>query len=136
MKTVKNKKQKGRMYEKFLMFILPFLITMAAIFVISLISVALDLEKHLNFPVIAATIGFCAFISAFLCANKKRENGLITGIICNLPSAAIFLLLSLILNGFSADLNLLLILITTLISSALGGIVGVNRKQKAKRGLR
>ena len=102
----------------------------------SLVSVFIDLEKKLNFPVITVIFSLCTFLSAFLVAGKKREKGLVAGIIYNLPSVIIILLLSLIANGFSADLNILLSFVTMLISSALGGVIGVNRKQKAKRGMR
>ncbi len=137
-KPVKNKarKQKGRQNENLLMFLLPFILLFSALLLTSFVSVIIDLEKKLNSPVIMVIFSLCTFLSAFLIASKKREKGLVTGVIYNLPSIIIILLLSLILNGFSADLNILLSFVTMLISSALGGIIGVNRKQKAKRGMR
>ena len=133
-KPIKNKarKQKVRQNENLLMFLLPFVLLFSALLLASLVSVFIDLEKKLNFPVITVIFSFCTFLSAF----KKREKGLVAGIIYNLPSVIIILLLSLILNGFSVDLNILLSFVTMLISSALGGVIGVNRKQKAKRGMR
>lgn len=135
-KVNKGKKQKGRQNQSLLMFMLPLIVLASALLLASVVSVVFDLEKRLNFPVITVIFSLCTFLSAFLTANKKRENGLATGIIYNLPSILIILLISLILNGFSADLNLLLSFVTMLISSALGGVLGVNRKQKAKRGIR
>ena len=137
-KPVKNKarKQKGRQNENLLMFLLPFILLFSALLLTSFVSVIIDLEKKLNSPVITVIFSLCTFLSAFLIASKKREKGLVTGVIYNSPSIIIILLLSLILNGFSADLNILLSFVTMLISSALGGIIGVNRKQKAKRGMR
>lgn len=137
-KPIKNKarKQKVRQNENLLMFLLPFVLLFSALLLASLVSVFIDLEKKLNFPVITVIFSFCTFLSAFLVAGKKREKGLVAGIIYNLPSVIIILLLSLILNGFSVDLNIILSFVTMLISSALGGVIGVNRKQKAKRGMR
>ena len=137
-KPIKNKvrKQKVRQNENLLMFLLPFVLLFSALLLASLVSVFIDLEKKLNFPVITVIFSFCTFLSAFLVAGKKREKGLVAGIIYNVPSVIIILLLSLILNGFSVDLNILLSFVTMLISSALGGVIGVNRKQKAKRGMR
>lgn len=137
-KPIKNKarKQKVRQNENLLMFLLPFVLLFSALLLASLVSVFIDLEKKLNFPVITVIFSLCTFLSAFLVAGKKRKKGLVAGIIYNLPSVIIILLLSLILNGFSADLNILLSFVTMLISSALGGVIGVNRKQKAKRGMR
>lgn len=131
-----SKKQRGSVNDRIIMLLLPLIILTSALFIASAVSVVTDLPKHLNFPIITAIFSLCAFLSAFLIANKKREKGLITGTIYNLPSTAFILAVSLIINGFSADLNLLLSLVTMLISSALGGVMGVNRKQKAKRGIR
>ena len=134
-KSVKSKvkKQKGKQNENLLLFLMPLFLILLSLFTASLFSVIFDLKISLNFPVITVIFSLCTFISAFLTANKKRENGLVTGIIYNLPSIILVELLSLILNGFSADINLLLSFLTMLISSALGGVIGVNQKQKAKR---
>ena len=134
-KSVKSKvkKQKGKQNEKLLLFLMPLFLILSSLFTASLFSVIFDLKISLNFPVITVIFSLCTFISAFLTANKKRENGLVTGIIYNLPSIILVELLSLILNGFSSDINLLLSFLTMLISSALGGVIGVNQKQKAKR---
>lgn len=132
----KNKKQKSRQNENLIMFLLPLIILFSALMLTSIVSVLLDLEKWLSFSVITAIFSLCTLLSAYLTSYRKRENGLVTGIIYNLPSVLIILLLSVILNGFSADLNILFSFASMLISSALGGILGVNRKQKAKRGKR
>ena len=113
-KPIKNKarKQKVRQNENLLMFLLPFVLLFSALLLASLVSVFIDLEKKLNFPVITVIFSLCTFLSAFLVAGKKRKKGLVAGIIYNLPSVIIILLLSLILNGFSADLNILLSFVT------------------------
>ena len=135
-KNIKAKKQKNSDNKNFIMFLLPLIVLLSALFVTSGVSSLSDIGKHLNFPVITVIFSFCTFFTAFLTANIKREKGLITGVIYNLPTIIIILLVSLILNRFSADLNLLLSFITMLISSSLGGVIGVNRRQKAKRGKR
>ena len=137
----KNKNKSSRRRNKsnnesLMFFLTPLLIFTISFFAVSLLSVIFDLQKHLNFPVITAILSLCTFLSAFLTSKKKREKGLITGIIHNLPSITLIELISLLLNGFSPDLNLLLSLATMLIASALGGVVGVNSKQKAKRSVR
>ena len=135
-KNIKAKKQKNSDNKNLIMFLLPLIVLLSALFVTSVVSSLSDIGKHLNFPVITVIFSFCTFFTAFLAANMKREKGLITGVIYNLPTIIIILLVSLILNRFSADLNLLLSFITMLISSSLGGVIGVNRRQKAKRGKR
>ena len=135
-KNIKAKKQKNSDNKNLIMFLLPLIVLLSALFVTSVVSSLSDIGKHLNFPVITVIFSFCTFFTAFLAANMKREKGLVTGVIYNLPTIIIVLLVSLILNRFSADLNLLLSFITMLISSSLGGVIGVNRRQKAKRGKR
>lgn len=122
--------------ENLMYFLSPLLLFVICFFAVSLISMIFDLQKSLNFPVITVILSLCTFLSAFLTAKKKRENGLVTGIIYNLPAILLLELISLILNSFLLDLNLLLSLGTMLIASALGGVVGVNSKQKAKRSKR
>ena len=135
-KNIKAKKQKNSDNKNLIMFLLPLIVLLSALFITSVVSSLSDIGKHLNFPVITVIFSFCTFFTAFLIANIKREKGLVTGVIYNLPTIIIILLVSLILNRFSADLNLLLSFITMLISSSLGGVIGVNRRQKAKRGKR
>lgn len=132
-KNQKTKKQKVSESKNVFMFLLPLIILISALLITSTISVMTDIGKQLNFPVITVIFSLCTFLTAYLAANRKREKGLITGVIYNLPSLVFVLLVSLILNGFSADLNLLLSFITMLISSSLGGVIGVNHRQKSKK---
>lgn len=135
-KTYNRKSQKQIAAERtnFLMFLLPLILLLSVLLIASLVSVAFDIGKRLNFPIITAIFSLCTFLTAFVSSNKKRKNGLITGIIYNLPSILIVLVTSVILNSFKVDLNLLLSFCTMQISSALGGVLGVNHKQKLKRG--
>ena len=127
-----RKKQKGKR-EDIILFILPFIISLVFILILSIVGVIIDLQKELNFSVITAILSASMFLTSFVSASKKREKGLVTGIIYNLPSILVLEFISLTLNGFSVDFNFLLSFVTMIISSALGGITGVNKKQKFKR---
>ena len=127
-----RKKQKGKR-EDIILFILPFIISLVFILILSIVGIIIDLQKALNFSVITAIFSASMFLTSFVSASKKREKGLVTGIIYNLPSILVLEFISLTLNGFSVDFNFLLSFVTMIISSALGGITGVNKKQKFKR---
>lgn len=135
----KNKPNRKRSIDKknkenVFLFSFPIFLLFFAVIICSLISTFVDLQKGLNFAVIAVLVGACEFLSGFISGKIKRENGIFTGIIYSLPAFVIILLISLILNKFSIDMNLLISSAVMLISSAVGGITGVNMKKKVKRG--
>lgn len=70
-----------------------------------------------------------AFLAGIVPAKKIRRKGILTGGLCGvLYMAIIWVVSSLISDGFYFNLHVLIMLITSLASGALGGIVGVNAK--------
>ncbi len=90
-----------------------------------------DIYSGFIISIIALTTA--AFLSAYYIGRKFRKNGLLYGVAFNLPVICIYVAVSLILNGFSYDSRLFIMLLTNLASSALGGITSVNSKTKYKR---
>lgn len=135
-KNIQNKKRSvdKKNKETVFLFTFPFFLLLFAVIICSIISTFADLQKNLNFAVMAVLVGMCEFLSGFVSGKIKRENGIVTGIIYSLPAFVILILISLILNKFSIDLNLLISCAVMLISAAAGGITGVNMKKKFKRG--
>lgn len=132
---INNKKSGNKtLRENIILFVLPLILLTLTLFIATAISVAADLQKSFNFPIFASLTGLCSLLSGFLAGRTKRENGIFTGIIYPLPTFLIYILLSLITNSFSFDFNLLISLAVMLISSAVGGILGVNTKKKIRRG--
>ncbi len=78
--------------------------------------------------------GLASFVSAFLAGMKTRKKGMITGLLYTLPENLLILALSLIFNGFTADLNLLYLVLTLTLTATVGGILAVNKRFKKKRG--
>lgn len=70
-----------------------------------------------------------AFLAGIAPAKKIRRKGILTGSLCGvLYMVIIWTVSSLISDGFYFNLHVLIMLLTSLASGALGGIVGVNIK--------
>ncbi len=98
--------------------------------IFSAVSVGADIKKDYMFYVSLGFIGASSFIAGFIAGIKERKNGMVYGLINALPLNAILFLISLILNGFGADINLLFSVLISLVLSAVGGIVSVNIRLK------
>lgn len=124
---IKDKKQTA------LLFLFPVLVFLVLLVIASAASVYFDLQKSDNFIVLLFMLAIGSFISGYFSGKVKRRNGMTTGIIYVIPSVLLLVLISLILNTFSFDINILISALISVISSATGGIVGVNMRQKVKR---
>ena len=132
-KPKRNKTDNKLQIENIMLFIFPVILTLVLFVISAIVSVYADLQKSQNYIVSLCIIGFTCFASGVLSGKFKRKNGIITGIIYILPQLTLLLLISVILNSFSIDLNIIISTAVSVISAAVGGITGVNMKQKAKR---
>lgn len=78
------------------------------------------------------SISIGAFIAGFFTLKKLKKNGLVTGLILGGILFLIFTCISLIATLSAPSLLTLLKGIITVISSAIGGILGVNISNKRK----
>ena len=124
---IKDKKQTA------LLFLFPGSVFLILLVIASAASVYFDLQKSDNFIVLLFMLAIGSFISGYFSGKVKRRNGMTTGIIYVIPSVLLLVLISLILNTFSFDINILISALISVISSAIGGIVGVNMRQKVKQ---
>lgn len=79
----------------------------------------------------ALVIGAAA--GGFLSAVISKANGLLTGLLCGVVLCVLLILLSLVFHPFEATTFFLLKVTLSLIFSAIGGILGVNRKQRKRK---
>ena len=108
------------------------ILTMLSLFAAAALCLATDMSESYSTLVAGICLGIGTMLSGFFSGKKIRSFGLVNGMICGLISYAIIFLFSLFLseNGFSAiSLSHLLI---ALISSSIGGVLGVNSLQKRK----
>ena len=85
-----------------------------------------------EFIVILIAFSVADFISSYYIGKKTRKNGMIYGIVYNLPVIVLIIFISLILNSFTFDMRLLFFAVIRIILSAAGGITAVNTKSKRK----
>ncbi len=75
----------------------------------------------------------CAgIVSGYSVGKKIKVNGLLNGVLYNLPVIFIIVFISLILNDFTFDYKLIVSALAMLITSAVGGVFAVNSKQKKR----
>ena len=91
-----------------------------------------DTNVFREFIVILTAFSVADFISSYYIGKKTRKNGMIYGIVYNLPVIVLIILISLILNSFTFDVRLLFFAVIRIILSAAGGITAVNTKSKRK----
>lgn len=124
---IKDKKQTA------LLFLFPVLVFLILLVIATAASVYFDLQKSDNFIVLLFMLAIGSFISGYFSGKVKRHNGMTTGIIYVIPSVLLLVLISLILNTFSFSINIFISVLVSVFAAAVGGIVGVNMRQKVKR---
>ena len=87
-----------------------------------------------NFSAAFATlsVGVGSFAAAFYAARKIGSRGYLTGLIVGVTTFLLVLLLSLMVSKESLTFNTLFHLIIIVISSLVGGILGINFKRDKK----
>lgn len=101
-------------------------------FLAASICLALDMSDNFSSLVSGICLGVGAVVSGFLTGKKIKCGGIINGIFCGIIMYLIVFFLSLFIseNGFTiVTLSHSLI---TVISSAIGGVLGVNTSSKRK----
>lgn len=88
---------------------------------------------HTSFYFIAMiSIALSSFFSGVTVGKIYKINGLINGILFNLPFILIILVVSLSLNNFQFDYKAAITLLVMLLSSAGGGVFAVNPSRKKR----
>ena len=107
-------------------------IVLSAIFVsiFALIMYFADLDNKLS-PIFGTlSVGFASMISAFLTSKKIGKKGYLTGFYVGIITFAVILLASFVVDKGSVTINTLFHFIIIVLSSLIGGIMGVNKKEK------
>lgn len=81
---------------------------------------------------VMSSLALCigAYTGGYIAARRRKQNGLIMGILAGISVYCIIFLLGLILAKTSMSMGFFSKLIMTLICGAIGGIIGVNSKRK------
>ena len=80
--------------------------------------------------IFALSVG--AFVAGFSCAKAIRRGGLLCGIVCGAVFSLIMLICSLAVSDAGFGVPALFRIVFILLSSMLGGVLGVNTKKRRK----
>ena len=96
----------------------------------SVLSLVTDVSQNYDTIITLIAFAFSSFISGFYAGRKKRQNGLLTGVIYTLPLNAIVLIISAIISDFKVDYLIAVSAVTLVLSAGLGGILSVNMRHR------
>ena len=135
MKKIKPKSKKSKAdnstVSAFINVQLCSLITYIVVFLIfSFVALAADLSRKYDYLFSVIIFVICSFLTGFYAGNKQRQNGLLTGIVYSLPMNTLTLLISLIFSDFKADSSIIITALLLVVSSAVGGILAVNKRHR------
>ncbi len=127
----KNSNKKNDSLKKYIKYQLIILLFYFVLFLIFCsVSVVADVNKDILPYISVFFICVGSLAAGFFAGIKERKNGILSGLSYALPSDIIWITVSLILNGFKADIILPITVFASIILSALGGIISVNIKLK------
>lgn len=107
------------------------LITYIVVFLIfSFVALAADLSRRYDYLFSVIIFVICSFLTGFYAGNKQRQTGLLTGVVYSLPMNTLTLLISLIFSDFKADYSIIITALLLVVSSAVGGILAVNKRHR------
>ncbi len=109
--------------------IIGVVITLVSMLVFSVILLLFDIDRAYAAPFATISISVGSFVTSFITAKKTGEKGYLTGIIIGSVVFIVITLFSLIM-GNNLSLNTLFHFIIIMLSSIVGGIMGVNKKSK------
>ena len=107
------------------------LATTAVLLLFSFVMSKKDVPFMLLNPFSAGLLILGSFLSGYLAARRIRERGLIVGAMCGLMVFFV-LIMGAFLNRFDVGLTALIKMIISIVSGAIGGVVGVNARSRRK----
>lgn len=131
-KTKRIKQPDSTVITILLRFAVVALINLLSVLILCLYFYLADRNVYEEYFVILIALSAADFVSSYFIGKKIRKNGLLCGVLYNSPFIVLFIVISLLLNGFSFDSRLLYFITSRIILSAIGGITAVNSKSKRK----
>lgn len=99
---------------------------------VCILSYAANFKKELYYPSALMALTVSCFISGMISGKKKKQQGLLNGILFSLPCCVTVIIISLVVNRLLFDFRILITLVCLITASAFGGVLSVNMKRKIK----
>lgn len=135
MQKIKPKSNKTRSENDTLIIFLKIQLIGALIYVSvfllsSVLSLVTDVSQKYDTIITLIAFALSSFISGFYAGKKKRQNGLLAGVIYTLPLNALVLIISAIISDFKVDYLIAVSAVVLVLSAGLGGILSVNMRHR------
>lgn len=121
---------------KLIMYLKATVIGVAVTFLSMLLSAAiimlLNLDRAFSVPLATISLALGSFAAAYYVSSIIQNKGYLIGTLVGLITFGIVTIISLIVNKNGLTVNTLFHLIIILLSSAIGGILGVNKNKSKK----
>ena len=115
-----------------LRFSVIFSINLLTVILLCLFFYITDRNVYEGYGLIVIMLISADFLTSYYVGRCIRKNGMICGVIYNLPTILLFETISLIMNDFSFDTRAFILPALRVFISAIGGITSVNAKSKRK----
>lgn len=99
---------------------------------LSLVVSTQNIPQAMISPMAIFAVSVGSFASGFCCARAMRANGLAYGALCGVIMCTVVLFASLIVSDGGFGIPALLKIAFMMLSSMIGGVMGVNTKHKRK----
>ena len=110
--------------------VIQIIATVICMLLFSLIMYVFKTEEKYSPLFASVALATGSFINSFYISSKKKEKGYFNGIIVGSITFIIVTVVGLIVSSGSVTLNTIFHFIIILLSSIIGGILGVNKKPK------
>ena len=107
-------------------------VTAAIIMLCALFFVIRDMPTSAAMPIALVAAGIGSFLGGVAAAKTMKEQGIIIGVLCGVALFAVTFIISLFVSGGTFTIFTPMRFVIMTLSSALGGILGVNSSAKRK----
>lgn len=123
-----NKKSK---YITFLITaIIEIAVTLLAVSLFSIVMNSVDIDYKYSPVFGSVSVALGCLIASYFLSNKKKNKGYLIGATIGVITFIVITLIGLIINQGGIGINTLFHLVIIMLSSIIGGILGVNKKGK------
>ncbi|NLZ46303.1 MAG: TIGR04086 family membrane protein [Clostridiales bacterium] len=119
-----------RTYCTLLAVLIGFLAIMGCLFIFSIIISKIDAPSILVTVMSTIALGIGAYSGGFVCAKKRRKNGMFMGLVTGAIIFFLIFILSVIVVRTAINFTFATKLILAIVCGAIGGVVGVNSKSR------
>ena len=107
--------------------IISLITTLVLILIFALLLTYTNISENTIFPVIVIITGISILLGSSLCNIRIKKNGLINGgIVGFIYILLLYLISSAFLGDFSLNFNSIILIVASILTGMLGGIIGVN----------